>query len=340
MLTYKTKPWHTGDFFLYHKSLSLLSKKAHLTITILFEKKKSDMPKVITSVDQIDFSLDDIGTMPLPKDALMVTPKYFSVDYVINPHMTENVGRVDKMEAQNEWEVLKSTFQQIGITVHTIEGEEGLPDMVFCANQSLPFVDKDSNRHVVMSIMHADQRKDEVAYIEQWYRQNGYEIHYLDEKEIDDFEGCGDAIWHTGKQLLWGGYGYRSSLKAYDTVSELFDVPVIALKLVDEAFYHLDTCFCVLDSQTVLIYPQAFDEEGLELINTLFDEVIHASKYEAEELFACNATCPDGRNVIIQQGCTDVNKKLRDAGFAVQEVSTYEFLKSGGSVFCMKMMVW
>lgn len=298
------------------------------------------MSQVITSVKDLNFMLSDVPSMPLPKDTLMVTPRFFSVEYVINPHMSDNVGRVNKMDAQNEWEYLKSTFPQLGITVHEIEGVEDLPDMVFCANQSLPFVDKDGKKKVIMSIMHADQRKDEVPHIEQWYRQNGYEVHHLDDQKIDNFEGSGDAIWHTGKQLLWGGYGFRSSLQAYEQISGIFDVPVIALELVDDSFYHLDTCFCVLDEETVLIYPKAFTDEGMELINSIFDQVIHANAYEATKLFACNATCPDGQNVIIQQGCTDVNKKLRDAGFSVHEVSTYEYLKSGGSVFCMKMMVW
>jgi N-dimethylarginine dimethylaminohydrolase len=298
------------------------------------------MAQVLTSADQIDFSVEDISSMPLPTDVLMVRPLHYSVDYVINPHMTDNVGQVDKIEANNEWGLVRSLFDQIGINTHIIEDQDGLPDMVFCANQSLPYIDEDGKRHVFMSIMHADQRKDEVPYFEQWYRQHGYEIHFLNEDKISDFEGCGDAIWHTGKRLLWGGYGYRSSMEAYEIISETYDVPVIALKLVDESFYHLDTCLCVLDESTALIYPEAFTNEGLEMIDQMFDTVIRASKYEAEELFACNASCPDGRNVIIQQGCTDVNKNLRDNGFSVHEVSTYQFLKSGGSVFCMKMLLW
>ncbi len=298
------------------------------------------MPDVITTADQLHFSLADIPKMPLPGHAVMVKPTYFSVEYVINPHMADNVGMVDKMEAQTEWEVLKSTFSQIGIEPEVLDGQESLPDMVFCANTSLPFVDEEGDRHVIMSIMHADQRKQEVPFIEQWFRQAGYKIYFLEDDAIDNFEGCGDAIWHTGKRLLWGGYGYRSSEKAYARISETFEVPVVALQLVDETFYHLDTCFCVLDEKTALIYPEAFTDGGLELINNLFEKVIRASQYEATELFACNASCPDGRNVIIQQGCTDVNKNLRDAGFAVHEVRTYEFLKSGGSVFCMNQMVW
>jgi N-dimethylarginine dimethylaminohydrolase len=298
------------------------------------------MAQIITSADDLNFTIDEVASMPLPAEVLMVRPLHYSVEYVINPHMADQVGKVDSIEAQNEWRLVKTLFDQIGIKVNVIEDQEGLPDMVFCANQSLPYIDENGKRHAFMSIMHADERKDEVPYIEQWYRQHGYETHYLDEDNVNDFEGCGDAIWHTGKRLLWGGYGYRSSIEAYETISETYDVPVIALELVDESFYHLDTCFCVLDENTVLIYPDAFTDEGLEIINQMFDTVIRASKYEAEELFACNASCPDGRNVIIQQGCTDVNKNLRDHGFSVHEVSTYEFIKSGGSVFCMKMLLW
>lgn len=298
------------------------------------------MAQIVTSADKLDFTIDDIASMPLPGEVLMVRPLHYSVDYIINPHMSEHVGKVNHAEAHNEWNLVRSLFEQIEIRTNIIEDQEGLPDMVFCANQSLPFIDKSGKKHVFMSIMHADERKNEVPFIEQWYRQKGYKIHYLDEDKVDNFEGCGDAIWHTGKRLLWGGYGYRSDLKAYELISDTFGVPVIALELVDESFYHLDTCFCVLDEETALIYPDAFTDRGIELINSIFSTVIHASQYEAKKMFACNASCPDGRNVIIQQGCTDVNKNLRDNGFSVHEVSTYEFLKSGGSVFCMKMLLW
>lgn len=298
------------------------------------------MSQIITSVDQLDFSVYDLSAIPDPKQVLMVEPTYFSVDYVINPHMTDNVGKVDKMKAQNQWDVIRNIFEQLGLTVHQLEGQEGLPDMVFCANQSLPYINPDEKKQAIMSIMHSAEREKEVPYIEQWYRQHGYEIHYLDEEAIQDFEGCGDAIWHTGRRLLWGGFGYRSSPKAYEIISNLLDLPVITLELVDESFYHLDTCFCVLNETTVLIYPGAFTNEGLKLINAAFGHVIASSEYEAKKLFSCNAACPDGKNVIIQKGCTDVNKKLRDAGFAVHEVDTSEYLKSGGSVFCMKQLLW
>ncbi len=298
------------------------------------------MSKVITSKANLDFGYDDLSPMETPDKVLMVKPTHFSVDYVINPHMEGNIGNVDKELAMQQWKQVRDAFSSTGVSVHEIEGVEGLPDMVFSANQSLPYASGDGTKEVIMSIMHSDMRKDEVPHIEKWYEEQGYQIHHLNYKKIDQFEGMGDAIWHRGKKLLWGGYGFRTSLEAYHFISDTYKVPVIALKLTHPEFYHLDTCFCVLDSKTVLIYPGAFKPKGIELITGIFERVIEVPENEAIEQFACNATCPDGKHVVIQRGATETNRKLTEAGYTVIEVDTGEFLKSGGSVFCMKMMAW
>lgn len=298
------------------------------------------MSKVITSKNELSFKAEDLDPMPVPNKILMVKPEHFSVDYVINPHMEGNVGTVDKKLAMEQWEAVRAAFEKTVDEVVVLDGVEGLPDMVFCANQSLPYMNRQNGKEVVMSIMNSDMRKAEVPHIEEWYTSAGYEIHHLNYKKISDFEGMGDAIWHYGKRLLWGGYGFRSSMKAYEFIAETWNVPVIALKLENPSFYHLDTCFCILNEDSVLIYPEAFTKKGLALIESMFTNIIEADKHEAEELFACNATCPDGKNVVIQRGCKKVNTKLTEAGFTVHEVDTGEFLKSGGSVFCMKMMAW
>ena len=293
---------------------------------------------VITSLKNLNFRPDEVQPMPWPTEIFMVRPSHFAIEYVINPHMEGNIGSVDKARAMGEWETLVRIYKECGLNVHEIDGEVGLPDMVFCANQSLPY-SGGKGKEVFMSKMAADQRKQEVKFIRKWYEQSGYEIHDLPDSVVE-FEGMGDAIWHNGRRLLWGGHGYRSSLEAYEVISKQWEVPIVALELHDPAFYHLDTCFCVLDETHVLIYPKAFSENAVEAIHHFFPNVIEAPDYEARHLFACNATCPDGRNVIIQRGCAETNSKLEKAGFNVIEVDTQEFLKSGGSVFCMKMMAW
>ncbi|HET6569640.1 MAG TPA: arginine deiminase family protein [Rhodothermales bacterium] len=290
---------------------------------------------------EVDFKLDDLPPLPRPTRVLMTTPEFFEVQYVINPHMEGNVGAVDPAAAVEEWDAIRRTYESIGVPVSLVPGAEDLLDMVFCANQTLPYLNPASHeRGVVLSRMHAEQRLGEVPHYERFFEQQGYAIRRLSEEKPGDFEGMGDAIWHESRYLLWGGYGFRSSLDVYEQLSRDLNVHVLALRLEDPDFYHLDTCFSILNDQTVLIYPGALQPEGIELIQHFFARVIEAPEDEARRLFACNAHCPDGHHVLIQKGCTETNRMLNEAGFEPMEVDTSEFLKAGGSVFCMKQMYW
>jgi N-dimethylarginine dimethylaminohydrolase len=272
---------------------------------------------------------------------LLTTPTHFDVEYVINPHMSDNVGSVNKDVAFQQWKALRATYTALDVSPVVVNGQSGLPDMVFCANQTLPFYQPDADeRGVVLSRMHAEERKDEVPYYADFFEQQDYGVKRLPEDLDLDFEGMGDAIWHPGRFLLWGGYGFRTAPEAYEALSDLLEVPVLLLELTDPDYYHLDTCFCPLDHDHVLIAPQAFDDSGRALIEDCFDTVIEAPDDEARHQFACNAHCPDGEHVLIQEGCEGTTERLRAEGFLPVELDTSEFLKAGGSVFCMKQMIW
>ena len=286
------------------------------------------------------YAISALPAIPRPGRVLMTTPTHFQVDYVINPHMAGNIGDVDRTEARRQWEALREAYEGIGMEVVTVEGEAGLPDMVFCANQTLPYATPGGEHGVVLSRMHAPQRKPEVDRYAAFFEREGYEVHGLDPDLPGDFEGMGDALWHPGRYLLWGGYGFRTDRTVYERLADTLGFPILPLLLEDPEFYHLDTCFCPLDESTVLIYPGAFDADGLATIRAHFDRVLEAPEDESRSLFACNAHAPDGRHVLIQSGCTHTNAALREAGYTVLEVDTSEFLKSGGSVFCMKLMFW
>ncbi len=295
---------------------------------------------VYENASQVDFRLESLPVVPLPQQVLFVTPDHFDVQYVINPHMEGNVGTVDFEKAREQWESLCRLYDSLGLSSHVLAGRPGLPDMVFCANQTLPFNDPaNRSKGVILSRMHSEHRQKEVSSFDQYFRSIGYSIVPLDDT-IHDFEGMGDAIWHPGRYLLWGGFGFRSSPEAYRFISESLGVPALMLKLEDPDFYHLDTCFSVLDESTVLIFPGAFDRTGLDLIRSVFETVLEAPEDESRALFACNAHCPDRRHVVIQAGCDRTISLLRSAGFEPIEVRTEEFLKAGGSVFCMKQMFW
>ena len=286
------------------------------------------------------FEVSALPAIPRPGRVLLTTPDHYEVAYVINPHMEGNVGDVDPGRARHQWDGLRAAYERLGVEVHVVEGRPGLPDMVFCANQTLPYQTPGGERGVVLSRMHAAQRKPEVEHYARFFEGEGYEVRGLDPDLPGDFEGMGDALWHPGRYLLWGGYGYRTDRQVYDRLEAALGFVVVPLRLEDPDFYHLDTCLCPLDEDTALVYPGAFDDEGIAALKAHFPRIVEAPEDEARGLFACNAHCPDGRTVLIQEGCVETRRLLRAAGFESVEVQTDEFLKSGGSVFCMKLMFW
>ena len=296
--------------------------------------------KLITSLgDARALDMAALPARPEPRKLLMCPPDYFEVRDVKNAFMAGNIGAVNQGRARAEWTALKEAFERLGHEVVTIEPAPGREDMVFSANQALPGIDESGRPYVVMSRMRHESRRLEVPFFRKWFEDRGYRI--LEVETPDTlFEGQGDALWHPGRQLLWGGYGHRTSLDTYRELARRLEVPIIALELPTDSYYHLDTCLCLLDERTALMYPGAFTAEGQEIIRALFPRVIEASDDEAAKAFACNATSLDGRYVVLQRGAPALVKRLAEAGFEPVEVETGEFIKSGGSVFCMKVIVY
>lgn len=288
-------------------------------------------------------SIADFPKRMEPGNVLMCPPTYFTVETVQNPFMDGKVGTVDKELAGKQWHALKDVCTKIGCEVKTIEPVENLEDMVFAANQVLPGIDDDGKLFALLAEMRHEKRRQEVPWYRQWFLANGYKVLTLaDGLEVNApvprFEAQGDAIWHPSRKLLWGGYGSRTDKDAYPIISKLLNVPVILLNLSDSRFYHLDTCFCALNEDSVMIYEGAFDKNGLELIRHFFKNVISVSEKDALN-FALNAVSING-SVILQKGSVHTVEALKSHGFTPIEVDTSEFMKSGGSVFCMKMMVY
>ena len=98
--------------------------------------------------------------------------------------------------------------------------------------------------------------------------------------------------------------------------------------------------FAVFGVASALVYPPALTADGLALIDAVFERVIEVGEADARERFACNATACLGRTVIIERGCTALRERLASLYYDVVEVETGEFLKSGGSVYCMKQWLF
>jgi len=282
--------------------------------------------------------ISELKSMPFPRALLACPPQCFDVIDVKNPFMEGQQGKVDCALAKRQWSEIMRAFEQIGIEVKTVSPVEDCEDMVFCANPVFIGLDAAGRPVCVPSHMRYESRRREVGAHVEWCRANGHRIAELHAPDL--FEGSGDALWHPGRRLIWGGYGPRTGKGVYQELAEVFGAPALLLELKTELFYHLDTCFCPVDEKTVLVYPPALTQEGMELVEDVFERVIRVDAHEATDLMACNAAPFLGKYVVIQAGAAKVNRELRNLGFEVIEVETSEFMKSGGSVFCMKMYLF
>lgn len=271
----------------------------------------------------------------------MSSPDHFDIIDEKNVHMIGKVADLDL--AKTQWSAIKSVYEGMveqgsldGVEV--ISGAEGCEDMVFTANQTFPWV-IDNQKVVVLSRMKHPSRQREVPHFEAWFQGQGYDCITL--SDTYQFEGMGDLIPMPGKRLLFGGHGKRSQVGVYDELVDLLKVDIVTLELVSDYFYHLDTCFVPLDDKKVMICREAFSTEALKTIETLFEEVIDIPLEEASNGFALNAMVfVEAKQAVIQEACPVTVGVLEKEGFTVHQVETSEYIKSGGSVFCMKMMFY
>ncbi len=283
-----------------------------------------------------------------PRKVLMCHPEYFDIIDVKNPYMEGQNGKVNKQEVLHQWEMLKQVYlkwvdQGYLDEVLVIDGAEGCEDMVFCANQSFPFMDLNGVKSVILSKMKHPSRQKEVPFFKEFYQKLDYKC--IELTHTDLFEGMGDTIPHPGKQLYYGGYGHRSHANAYQEIGAITATPIVQLELISENFYHLDTCFVPLSEDAVMLCKEAFTIEGLNQIQSYFKKIYYIDATEAIETFCLNAhviNYPENTKkvAVLQKGSVQAIQALQAEGYEIDEIETSAFMKSGGSVFCMKMMIY
>ncbi len=124
---------------------------------------------------------------------LMCPPEYFTVEYAINPWMNPG-DPVDLPLAKRQWERLRSTYVSLGHTVHIIDAEPGLPDMVFAANGATVI----GGNVLGSRFKHPERHPEGAAYMD-WFRRKGYRV--VEPDHVN--EGEGDIVF-AGETIIAG----------------------------------------------------------------------------------------------------------------------------------------
>lgn len=264
-----------------------------------------------------------------PIRLLMCPPDHYDVDYVINPWMEGNIHKSSHDRAAEQWQKLLHIIKDNAI-VDLVDPAKGWPDMVFTANAGLVL-----GKNVVLSRFYHKERQGEEPYFKAWFESQGFTVYELP-SELP-FEGAGDALLDRAGLYLWAGYGFRSELDSHPYLAQWLDIEVISLHLVDQRFYHLDTCFCPLQDGYLLYYPPAFDAYSNRVIAMRVPEEKRIVVEDADaDQFACNAV-NIGHTVIMNQASDDLKQRLAAVGFQVIETPLTEFLKAGGAAKCLTL---
>lgn len=252
-------------------------------------------------------------------DVLMCRPDYFEVSYAINPWMDPTKG-ADAAQAVREWDVLRATYEELGHTVHLIDGAPGLPDMVYTANGGFVL-----NNIAYLPQFTYPERQGETPLFGAWFEEHGYDVRPAQYTN----EGEGDIIL-VGETIL-AGHGFRTSLESHREVQEIFDHEVVSLRLVNERYYHLDTATTVL-GDTIAYLPEAFDDASRKEIARRFPNAIAVSE-ETANVLGLNCFAQDG-TIVVSSKAGPYLEQLEAAGWTIRTVDLPELILGGGSIKC------
>lgn len=262
---------------------------------------------------------------------LTCPPDHFGVDYVINPWMEGQVGRVDGARAHAQWSALFEDVARFA-SVERVEPDPDSPDMCFTANAALVHGDL-----AVPARFRNPERRAEEAPFARWLVAHGATLAPL--PDHDPFEGEGDALFQPGEALLWAGYGVRTALETHVGLSDGFGVEVVSLRLVDPRFYHLDTCFTPLPGGRVMYYPPAFDARSRREIERRIPASHRLEVGDADAMdFACNALRIEDR-LFVNAASEGLREALAAWDFETRCHPVSEFLRAGGGVKCLSLLL-
>ncbi len=255
---------------------------------------------------------------------LMCPPDFYGIEYEINPWMSRSVPS-DLAKSHEQWQAQHDLLVQLGVDVRLMPAAQGLPDLVFTANAGLVWRDT-----VFLASFRHEARQGETPLDAAWFESQGLSTELLPAGL--NFEGAGDALFCG--DTLYAGYLVRSDASAMQWLGDRMGCRVIPLQLTDDHFYHLDTCFCPLDSDTAIWHPSAFDDYARHALSQI-PHLIEVHETEAAR-FACNAVVV-GCDVILNAGCPKLEADLRANGFTPHGIELSEFLKAGGSAKCLTL---
>ena len=287
---------------------------------------------------------------------LMGDPTHFSVVGGANPHTRDRYGRrkrVDCERAIRQWHGLRERLTGLGLRVVVVPPDPALPGLVYPANAGF--------RHgpdFVLSNL-TPTRAGEQAVYRRLIEGLGLRCHTIRHR----FEGEADLFpagelylfthgtirrqrfvprigWPPWKRV----YGFRSEPEAIAEIRAIhpLDRSVQSVELIDERYYHGDTCLCSFGRgrSWMLAYLPVLAPAARTALAKSFGDKLIALGDEDAAIYAANSFAFErhGEHFLVMPAgiSARLRDQVRERWITVLEVDVSEFhKKGGGSVKCM-----
>lgn len=275
----------------------------------------------------------------VPRGVFMVEPRGFRVDdesAVDNPYMDLDRG-ADPGRALAQSRALQAAIRAAGVSLKVFPGDPEAPDGVFPNNAFAT----NPGLLVVGSMLHSGRRREtERADIRAWFRQQGYALTDLSERECVA-ELTGPMILDRRRGIGFCGMSGRVDETGLAAMHEAFGLKLSFAFDLQPGEYHTNVVMSILAGRACVLCADAFIDLAVpEAIEAAFPGRTLRLTVAEKNAFAGNCIALTERDLFISQTGYDAlrenaRQRLRDWGFDLHTVELDEIEKAGGSLRCM-----
>lgn len=263
------------------------------------------------------------------EQVLLCPPTYLNLNPInkIAADWLDKGQAIDREKCLLEHNELISIYQNNNIKVELLEATDELASQVFARDFGFNL-----KEGYVLGQFKEDIRKEETERYAKKLAELGIPIIASCTKGVLE----GGDFWQLDEKTLAIGVLQRSDEEGVQNIREQLaplGYRVISVKSKPE-YLHLDMIFNIIGEKTAVTYYDGLPEEFKGYLN---DQNYDLIKVEEAGVFKhfCNLQALGDKRVISLSSNKKVNKKLKERGFKVFELSSTEILKTGGGPHCM-----